>query len=113
MTRHDAGDTMNELSTNAHRHAKYERLLDWASSLTAVPTAVAHPCDESSLAGAVDAAAKNLIVPILVGPAKRVSAIAAKAGIDISRWLRATRACAPRDASAIASSWMCLRMPTC
>jgi phosphate acetyltransferase len=67
-------------------HAKYERLLAWAASLTPVSTAVAHPCDESSLTGAVDAAAKNLIVPILVGPQARIRAVAEKAGLDISKF---------------------------
>jgi len=75
---------MNETRAPERRHAKYERLLDWAATLTPVSTAVAHPCDESSLAGAVDAAAKKLIVPILVGPAKRIRDIAAKSGLDIA-----------------------------
>ena len=33
-----------------------ERLIEVAKSLEPVATAVAHPCDESSLAGAIDAA---------------------------------------------------------
>ena len=41
-----------------------------------VPTAVAYPCDESSLTGAIDAAAKGLIVPILVGPAATIAEVA-------------------------------------
>ena len=49
-----------------------------------VPTAVAHPCDESSLTGAVDAAKMGLIAPILVGPAARIKAVAEKCGLDIS-----------------------------
>jgi hypothetical protein len=38
------------------------------SSPGAVPTAVAHPCEESALAGAIEAGEKGLIIPILVGP---------------------------------------------
>ena len=49
-----------------------------------MPTAVAHPCDESSLKGAVDAAKAGLIAPILVGPAARIKEVAVKAGLDIS-----------------------------
>jgi len=63
---------------------KYERLLARAGSLTPVPTAVAHPCDESSLTGAVDAAKMRLIAPILVGPSLRIRAVADKCGLDIS-----------------------------
>ena len=50
------------------KHEKYERLLAQAKKLAPLSTAVAHPCDESSLAGAVDAARLGLIAPILVGP---------------------------------------------
>ncbi|MBW8838108.1 MAG: bifunctional enoyl-CoA hydratase/phosphate acetyltransferase, partial [Burkholderia sp.] len=49
-----------------------------------MPTAVAHPCDESSLAGAVDAAKLGLIKPILVGPKARIGAAAEKSRINIS-----------------------------
>ena len=42
-------------------HEKYRRLIDAAKALPPVPTAVAHPCDESSLSGAMDAAKLGLI----------------------------------------------------
>ena len=66
------------------RHEKYERLLEVCRSLPATPTAVAHPCDEASLRGAVDAAAIGLIAPILVGPRARIEAVAKQAGLDLS-----------------------------
>ena len=65
-------------------HAKYEKLLDFCKSLPATPTAVAHPCDESSLRGAVDAARLKLIAPILVGPKARIEALAKEHGIDLT-----------------------------
>ena len=37
-------------------HAKYLKLLDYCKALPPTRTAVAHPCDESSLRGAIDAA---------------------------------------------------------
>jgi phosphate acetyltransferase len=37
------------------KHEKYDRLLERAKALPPLPTAVVHPCDESSLAGAVRA----------------------------------------------------------
>ena len=65
-------------------HEKYERLLERARALPPLSTAVAHPCDESSLAGAVDGARMGLIVPLLVGPGARIKSVAEKSGIDIS-----------------------------
>jgi phosphate acetyltransferase len=38
------------------KHEKYERLLERAKRLPPLSTAVAHPCDHSSLDGAIDAA---------------------------------------------------------
>jgi len=49
-----------------------------------VPTAVAYPCEESALTGAVEAAQKKLIVPILVGPAAKIAEIAKTARVDLS-----------------------------
>ena len=68
----------------ARKHEKYERLLARAQALSPLPTAVAHPCDESSLTGAVDAAKMGLIRPILVGPVARIQAVAEKCRLDIT-----------------------------
>ena len=54
------------------------------AGLPAVPTAIAHPCDEVSLQSAIEAARIKLIEPILVGPSGKVRAVAEKAGMDIS-----------------------------
>ncbi len=64
---------------------KYEQLLERCLTLEPVPTAVAHPCEASALAGAVEAAAKRLIVPILVGPRAKIEEIAIKNGIDLGK----------------------------
>ena len=66
------------------KHKKYEQLIEMCKGLPPTPTAVAHPCDESSLAGALDAARLDLIAPILVGPAARIRALAASLGLDVS-----------------------------
>ncbi len=66
------------------KHEKYERLIARCKALTPVPTAVAHPCDESSLKGAVEAAELGILQPILVGPRARIEAIAAQFQLDIS-----------------------------
>jgi len=68
------------------KHEKYERLIARCKDLPPTPTAVAHPCDESSLQGAVDAAKAGLIAPILVGPAARIKEVARKAKLDISAY---------------------------
>ena len=65
---------------------KYEQLLLRCKNLEPVPTAVAHPCEASALAGAVEAGAKGLIVPILVGPVAKITDIAKAAGIDLSKF---------------------------
>jgi phosphotransacetylase len=62
---------------------KYEQLLARCQSLPPVPTAVAHPCEETALSGAVEAAAKGLIAPILVGPAAKIREIAKQHNIDL------------------------------
>jgi phosphate acetyltransferase len=66
------------------KHEKYERLIARCQTLTPVPTAVAHPCDESSLRGAVEAAELGILQPILVGPKAKIEAVAAEFQIDIS-----------------------------
>jgi phosphate acetyltransferase len=66
--------------------SKYERLIARAKQVPAATTVVAHPCDETSLRGAVDAAEAGIIVPILVGPAAKISAVAQRHGLDISRF---------------------------
>jgi len=62
---------------------KYERLLERCLSLEPVPTAVAHPCEASALSGAVEAAARKLISPLLVGPAEKIAETAKSANIDL------------------------------
>ncbi|MFC0397399.1 phosphate acetyltransferase [Paraburkholderia rhizosphaerae] len=68
------------------RHEKYQRLINYCKSLPPTPTAVAHPCDQSSLQGAVEAAQLGLIAPILVGPRERIVGVANEHGIDISSY---------------------------
>jgi phosphate acetyltransferase len=64
---------------------KYERLLERCAKLDPVPTAVAHPCEETALAGAIEAAQKRLITPILVGPSAKIEAVAKSSGIDLHK----------------------------
>lgn len=62
---------------------KYEQLLERCARLEPIATAVAHPCEASALLGAIEAAEKGLIAPILVGPRAKLEAAAEAAGIDL------------------------------
>jgi phosphotransacetylase len=64
---------------------KYEKLLERCKSQPAVPTAVAHPCEESALRGALQAAELGLIEPILVGPKGEIEATALAAGLSLEK----------------------------
>jgi phosphotransacetylase len=62
---------------------KYENLLERCRSLDPVPTAVAHPCEKSALAGAIEAGEQGLIEPILVGPAAKIIQVAEESNQDL------------------------------
>jgi phosphate acetyltransferase len=76
---------MSEKSTRPH--TRYERLLAAARELPPTPTTVVHPCDDASLSSAVEAAKAGLIEPIMVGPEKKIHAVAEVSGLDISPFL--------------------------
>ena len=63
---------------------RYDRLVRAAQRLPPVTTAVAHPCDQISIEGVVEAARLGLIAPILVGPPARIRDAAEQAEADIS-----------------------------
>jgi phosphotransacetylase len=62
---------------------KYEQLLVRCRNLEPIPTAVAHPCETTALTGALEAGAKGLITPILVGPAAKIAEVAKRSGIEL------------------------------
>jgi phosphate acetyltransferase len=84
----DAGGVFaRTLNPSARPHlVKYDRLIDKARNVPAATVAVVHPCDETSLRGAADAAELGIITPILIGPAEKVSSVAREHRIDISRF---------------------------
>lgn len=63
---------------------KYDHLIEKARKVGPLPTAIAHPCDATSLRGALDSANAGLINPILVGPQERIAATAADNGLNIA-----------------------------
>jgi phosphate acetyltransferase len=75
--------TKKSVVAQLHQHEKYERLIAATKGMPALPTAVAHPCDEISLRGALEAADAGTIVPILVGPQEKIRNLAKSLGLDI------------------------------
>jgi phosphate acetyltransferase len=66
--------------------SKYERLVVRAKQVPAAVTVVAYPCEQSALRGPVEAAKAGIIVPILVGPAQNIHAVAREHNLDISQY---------------------------
>jgi phosphate acetyltransferase len=66
--------------------SKYDRLIAKAKTVPAAKTVVAHPCDETSLRGPIEAAEAGIIVPIFVGPAAKINAVARESKLDISKY---------------------------
>ncbi len=67
--------------SNQYRH--YLGLIERAHSKPPVRTAVAWPCDEVSLGGALQAVKDRLIAPVLVGSEEKIRALAAKMELDL------------------------------
>jgi phosphate acetyltransferase len=83
----DSIETIAAISPGAQPPpSKYERLIERAKQAPSVSTIVVHPCDETALRGPVEAAEANLIVPIFVGPATKIAAVAREHGLNIKRF---------------------------
>jgi len=65
------------------REARYQHLLDRVAGLEAIGIAVAHPCDPESLKGALAARDKGLVIPTLVGPERKIRALAEQLELDL------------------------------
>ncbi|MDX0408303.1 phosphate acetyltransferase [Sinorhizobium medicae] len=76
---------MSEVTTLAAQPSKYDRLIAAARAEAPAVTIVAHPCDETSLGGAIEAAEMGLITPILVGPEAKIRNVAAEHRLDLGR----------------------------
>ena len=74
------------MSKDDRKHEKYDRLIARCRGLPPILTAVVHPCDETSLAGPVDAAEAGIIEPILVGPKGKIIDVGKRLGCDLTRY---------------------------
>jgi len=68
------------------KHEKYDALIARCRGLPPVPTAVVHPCDETSLGGAIEAAEAGIIRPLLVGPTPKIRAVAETLRLDLGQF---------------------------
>ncbi len=62
----------------------YNEFLALSQGMEPLRTAVIHPGDNNSLGGAIAAAKDNLVIPILIGPKRKIEALAADMGLDLS-----------------------------
>ena len=65
------------------RHDRMQAMMARAAAGAAIAAAVVYPVDAASLMAALDGAKAGLIVPILIGPATRIQAVAREVGADI------------------------------
>ena len=72
-------------TVSLHEHGAWHRqIISKTTGLEPIRTAIVHPVDSNALLGAIEAAQMNLIVPILIGPAARIRAVAAAQNVDVS-----------------------------
>ena len=64
----------------------FHKFIERCKNLPAITTAVVWPLTEVALSGAVEAAAADLIAPTLIGPEAAMKALAARIGVDISKF---------------------------
>lgn len=86
------------LTVESHRH--FDKLLEMAEPLPAIPTAVIAPEDPNSLRGALLAAKHTIIDPILVGDEVAILETASKAGISLDG-VTIVHAASHREAAAL------------
>jgi phosphate acetyltransferase len=65
--------------------SKYDRLIAKAKSCPPARMIVVHPCDESSLRGALEPAELGIVTPILVGPKAKIVKLAHETNLDIGK----------------------------
>jgi phosphate acetyltransferase len=62
----------------------FAQLIKGCQECEPVTCAVVHPCDRDSLSGAIEAAKRGFIIPVLVGPEDKIREAAEQAQIDLS-----------------------------
>jgi phosphate butyryltransferase len=78
-----SGGVSNVPEILLQRHRHFDRLLQACKGVPPIVTAVVAPEEKASLGGALLAAEQNLIRPILIGSAARITAVADEIGANI------------------------------
>jgi phosphotransacetylase len=73
-----------DVTVALHRYRDLEALYERCRGKPPVRTAIVHPCDVDSLVGPLEAAEHGLIVPVLVGPRRKIEAAAQAAGVSLA-----------------------------
>ncbi|MES0809892.1 bifunctional enoyl-CoA hydratase/phosphate acetyltransferase [Roseibium sp. SCPC15] len=76
-------DSSNLPAVLVQRHRHFNRMIELAKTLPALPTAVVAPDDPNSLEGAIMAAQEGLIRPVLIGAVDRIEEAAKELGEDL------------------------------
>ncbi len=64
----------------------FAQLIKGCQDCEPIPCAIVHPCDKDSLMGAIEAAKRGFITPVLVGPEEKIRKAAGEAQIDLSAY---------------------------
>ena len=80
-------DHMHPAEVALQRGDAFAALVNRCRDLPALTCAIVHPCDAASLLGAIAAAERGLIVPVLVGPIAKINRVAQAEGVDISGYV--------------------------
>lgn len=64
----------------------FAELIQSCGECDPIPCAVVHPCDKDSLMGAIEAAGRGFITPLLVGPEDKIREAAEEAKIDLGTY---------------------------
>ena len=74
------------LDNSPPAHDQLEFFIAQTSRTPPVSTAVIHPVDANSLLGAIEAAERSIIDPVLIGPEDKIRATAEEHQLDISQY---------------------------
>ena len=82
--------------------ARFKALLALGAGLAPQRCGVVHPCDVESLSGALDAARQGILVPVIIGPQARITALATAHQLDLGgvEWVDVAHSHAAAEAGA-------------
>jgi phosphate acetyltransferase len=82
-TEHIAYDIIKPPHLELRYGDAFAQLIKGCQGCEPIPCAIVHPCDQGSLGGAIEAAKRGFIIPVLVGPEVKIRKVAEEAKIDL------------------------------